>query len=403
MDGDARRAGHERWILLAGVWLVYFCFGLTTVSMAPLVRPIGDELGIGPAAMGGVLGAWPLVYIASAVPCGAILDRFGLRRALFLAALIIAASGALRALAGNHVSLFLAVAVFGLGGPLVSIGGPKLVAQWFEEGKRGLAMGIYITGPALGGVAALALTNSVMMPLFDGDWRRVLLAYAGAAFLAGLAWLAIARNATVESEPAAAGLGGQARIFLELLAVPRVRRILVMSVGIFFFNHGLNNWLPEILASRGMDAASAGFWAAIPTGVGVVAALTIPRFAVASRRLWLLLGVLTIAGIATLLLQAAPGPLLASGLVLQGIARGSMNVLAMLILMETSEVGAKRIGSAGGMFVSSDEIGGVIGPLTVGALLGLTGGFSAALGLMTVIMAALFALAVGLRRTSPAI
>ncbi len=108
----------------------------------------------------------------------ALLDRVGLRGSLALAAAIIGASGLLRALATDLPSLYLAVAVFGLGGPLVSVGAPKLISLWFAGSERGQAMGLYTTGSAAGNITALALTNSVMMPLVGGRWRAVLLAYA---------------------------------------------------------------------------------------------------------------------------------------------------------------------------------------------------------------------------------
>ena len=166
IGSSAADGGRYRWLMLFGVWLIYFGFGLTVAAMAPLVAPIRLDLGMSDGAMGAVLGAWPLVYIASAMPCGAFLDRVGAGRALFLSAAVMALSAAARGLAEGQVSLFLAVALFGLGGPLISIGAPKLVSQWFEGPDRGLAMGIYITGPALGGIAALALTKARM-----GTWE----------------------------------------------------------------------------------------------------------------------------------------------------------------------------------------------------------------------------------------
>ena len=193
-----------RWMMLLGVWLVYFCFGLTVAAMAPLVGAITADLGMSYSAMGSVLGAWPLVYIAAAMPCGALMDRIGPRRGLLLATGVIALSGALRGLADGHVSLFLAVALFGVGGPLVSVGAPKLISLWFEGKERGLAMGVYISGPALGGILALSLTNSVSMPLADGDWRAVLIGYAAVALLAGLLWLAV--NAHPASRAVEAGI-----------------------------------------------------------------------------------------------------------------------------------------------------------------------------------------------------
>ena len=35
-NGAVAEPSNYRWVLLGGVWLIYFCFGLTTASMAPL-------------------------------------------------------------------------------------------------------------------------------------------------------------------------------------------------------------------------------------------------------------------------------------------------------------------------------------------------------------------------------
>jgi len=392
-----------RWGVLAGVWMAYFCFGMTTVTLAPLVAAVGADLGLGHARMGTVLGAWQLVYIASALPCGMLLDRIGPRRALFLALAVIAASGALRAAATGHLSLFLAVAVFGLGGPMVSVGAPKLISLWFAGRERGLAMGVYITGPALGNMTALSLTNSVMMPALGGNWRAVLLSYAAVVLAAGLAWLAITAHPAyraAERRLAAEPREPQLQAFARLLRIPAVRVVLAMSVGIFFFNHGLNNWLPEILRGGGMDAAAAGFWAAVPTAVGVASSLTVPRLATPSRRLPVLLGLFVSAALATLLLQGVPGPVLAGGLVLQGVARGAMMTVAVLTLLEVPEVGSRRAGLAGGLFFSAAEVGGVLGPVSIGLLSSAAGGFGPALAVLTAVCGALIAMLVPLRRTA---
>ena len=152
-----------RWVVLGGVWLLYFSFGLTVTAMAPLVAPIREDLGLDNAQFGLIMGAWPLVYIAFAIPCGALLDRLGPGRALLIGTVVIASSGLLRGVATDQFSLFIAVAVFGIGGPIISIGAPKLVSLWFASRERGLAMGIYVTGANLGAVSGLALTNSLMM------------------------------------------------------------------------------------------------------------------------------------------------------------------------------------------------------------------------------------------------
>jgi cyanate permease len=350
--------------------------------------------------MGAILGAWQLVYIGSAVPCGAFLDRIGVRRGLVIACLLIAASGALRGIAGGFFSLFLAVGLFGFGGPLVSIGAPKLISQWFVGKERGLAMGIYVVGMSMGSVVALSLTNSVMMPFFDGDWRRVLIAYAVFVLCVTGIWLAIASHpASRERENrAAADRGkGHREVFGDLLRLRAVRIVLLMSIGIFVLNHGLNNWLPEILRSGGMSGEAAGYWASISMAAGVFGALIVPRLAIPSRRFAVMAALFVLAAVGIALLFA-DGAGLAAGLALQGFVRAPMMPIAMLVLIEARGVDIRNTGAAGGLFFAAAEIGGVGGPLALGLLSDWTGGFAAGIDLLVGVSLLLLGLLWLLRR-----
>ena len=391
-----------RWAILFGVWLIYFSFGLTVAALAPLVPKVCQDLKISYGEMGLILGAWPFVYILSALPCGIFLDRIGPRRALFLAALIMALSGFLRCFSDTYFMMIVAVSVFGLGGPLISIGAPKLIAFLFEGKNRGLAMGIYITGPGVGAVIALSITNSLLLPLFDNDWRLVINAYAFFTLISGCIWLILSSHQLgriIESQIQAEKSGPIAETFRSLASIPSVQIVLLMSIGIFFFNHGLNNWLPEIIRSKGVSFAEAGYWAAIPTTISIISALLIPRFATAERRV-LVMGLLILAaGLATTLLHTSPGFQLAFGLCLQGLARGAMMTVALLMLVEIPNVGPKRAGTAGGLFFTAAEIGGVAGPLVIGFLHDLTGDFSYSLNVLTVITFLLLGLLLALQKT----
>ena len=63
-----------QWVMLAGVWLAYFSFGVVQGGIPPLVTPVSQDLGLSRSAMGTVLGAWPFVYILVAIPAGALID-----------------------------------------------------------------------------------------------------------------------------------------------------------------------------------------------------------------------------------------------------------------------------------------------------------------------------------------
>ena len=393
--------GPYRWVVLCGVWLIYFSFGLTVAALGPLVTPITDDLNMTFSEMGTVLGAWPLVYILAALPCGFLIDRIGPRRGLLIAALIMGLSGLLRSAADTHFTLFLAVAIFGLGGPLISIGAPKVIALLFQGKNRGLAMGIYITGPGLGGVIAASTTNSVLLPFFDENWRLVMCAYGFFTLFSGLMWLLLSQNAAgeiIKNTSSETTRDSISKTFKRLATIPSVQLVLALSIGIFFINHGLNNWLPEIIRAHGLSAASAGYWASIPTAVSVLSALLLPRYATPEKRILILALLIFSSFVATLLLQIAPGPVMLTGLVLQGIARGAMMTVALLLLVEIPNVGPKRAGTAGGLFFTAAEIGGVSGPVAIGLVHDATGGFSYALITLTVITLALLALLYPLKR-----
>jgi cyanate permease len=366
-------------------------------SLAPLVPVIQADLQMSHSAMGSVMGAWQLVYIVAAIPCGMLLDRLGGRWALTLGVALVVLSGLGRAVAESYPALLLAVMLFGLGGPIISSGAPKIVTGIFQGSQRGLAMGIYMTGPTLGGILALTLTHSLLLPAFDGSWRWVLVFWSAFALAGMLAWFVIASLAGPRvpgfiEEPqtggsSAARPGGVAGI----LRAPAVQVLLLMAVGAFLFNHGLNNWLPELLRSGGLSVVEAGYWAAFPLAVGILGSLTIPRLATPERRFGIIFGLCIAAAVVSLALQYQHPLVLGVSLFLQGLVRSSLMTVLILTLVELPLIDTRQTGTASGLFFSAAEVGGVLGPLGLGFMYDLTGGFDAGLYLLAAIAAAMAA------------
>jgi cyanate permease len=349
--------------------------------------------------MGMILGAWPLAYIVAAVPCGIALDRLTPRVSFFIASVVIAASAFLRGVSQDELTMFLAIGLFGLGGPLVSIGAPKLVSLLFEGAARGTAIGIYTTAPALGAVAAVALTNSIIMPLVE-SWRFAMFIYAGLAMLVGLIWLIVASySKSFRGEV----LAEQRTLFTTstLIALLRRRDIQIfmgMSLGVFFVNHGYNNWLTEILIKKGFAPSAAGFWSAVPAAVGIVGSMAIPRLAVPRRRLVILLALYIFVAVSSLLMLLPFDVPLSIALILLGIARGSMVGVITLLLMEAPDMHSHKLGTATGLLYVAAEIGGVLGPISVGVISQTTGGFDSTLYAFSAVGIALALLCPLLRR-----
>ena len=384
--------------MLGALWMVYFSFGLAVFSMAPLVETIREDLGISKGAMGTVLGAWPLVYLVAALPSGALVDRLGLRRSLGIATVLISASALLRPAAGSFIAMFGAVALFGLGGPLVSVGAPKLISVWFDQRERALAMGVTMTAPALGGVLPLVTANSVLMPAFDQSWRATLMVYALISAAVILIWLLVAAaadrialGADRESDPAPGFSGAW-----ELIGYRAVQVMLVLALGMFFFNHSLNGWLPTVIEDRGFSSSVAGYLAGAVTALGIFGALFGPRAIPEGSRITVLAAMFALFGVAAVLLNVDGKPATFVGLAIIGVSKGLAVPIALLVMMQLPGVAQRNMGAAGGLFFTAGEAGGVTGPILFGVLSDV-GGSAAGLVLLAGVTMATALLALLLR------
>ncbi len=378
----------SNWAQLALGWLVYFSFGMVAISLVPIVTPVRDDLGISYTEMGIILGAWQAVYIGAAAPGGILIDRIGPKRALVIGAAIVALSGLVRVFADGFWVLLLAVGLFGLGGPIISSGLPKLIADWFTGAKRGLASGIYTTGSSAGAVLVLALTNSVVLPI-AGGWRGALLVYAGVAVLITLAWVAFGRDSPESITERGKPLHERAKgSYREVILQPAVLVIIAVGFAGFTANHGLRNWLPQILEADGVSPSLAGLVSAVQLLVGMAGSILVVPIASrgAGGRRRVATALLLLAGATLAAIMLTDGWLRVLVVAANGFCAAAIIPLMLNTLMETPSVGAKNMGAAAGLFFAVGEVGGMLGPVMVGVTADLTGSFVSGVLLLAAVM-----------------
>jgi len=353
-----------RWGMLFLVWLLYFSFGITSVTIAPLAIPIMNDLEISYAQMGFILGAWQLVYIFTAYPLGVFIDKLSLRNSLGIGILLIWFSLIFRGMAVDFFTLLLAVIIFGFGGPIISIGAPKVISVWFKGNERNIAAGIYTTGPSIG--AAVALGTAAPIDGLIGSWRGISLVYGVFVFLTIILWWLFSKNHYIDStrEKAVSAF----ETFKDLLSIRNVRIIMILAIASFFLNHGLNNWLPTLLQEKNISLTRAGFWSAISMLSGVIGLLIIPSIARHGYRIVILAVIFIIASSTTFALIVFTDYPLYFSLIVSSIVRAPMMPILTLMLMETKGVGSIRMGAAGGLFFTAAEIGGFSGPFIIGVI-----------------------------------
>lgn len=387
-----------RWLMLALVWFLYASFGMIHRSISPLVTPIIADLQMTYSQMGLVLGSWQLTFIAAAALAGAALDKWGIRRALFFGTVVMALSIGLRYFTTGFWTFLIVVALFGVGGPMISVGCPKTIALWFSGKDRGTAVGIYMTGPWLGGAFALAATNRLFMPLTGHSWRLTFACYGALALGVAFLWWFLAREA---ESPEDAGSYELKKVFLKLIKVRNVRILILCGLLTFAINHGFTNWLPKILETKGLSPTMAGFAASIPLLAGIPALLIIPRYVPPHYRGRFIAWMTLVLAVSSWPVAYHGGAFIYLGLVLYGMSVCTLFPLFSLILMDTPEVGSRYMGSAGGIFFSISEIGGFMGPVAVGALVDWIGSFQASIYFVSGLSLLIFALTFLLEGQNP--
>lgn len=383
-DHEPATSDRSDWRMLALSWALYFCFSFTVASLFPIVGSVREDLHLTYVQVGLILGSWQIVYLAAAIPVGTAVDRFSTRWVLFVGTLVVASSQVARSYADSFATMLAAVALLGVGGPAMSVGLPKVIANSFVGRHRPLASGVYVTGAQVGQMTALALTNVLVLQLFD-SWRVTLRVYAAIVVVVALTWAFLARGpapTTRARQPPEGMLAGMRHI----TRVPGLWIVVAIGCSGFLASHGYRTWLPEMLMAKGIDPTQAGFIAAVPALCGIAGSILLVRFASHGRRKRTAQTLLVVVGSAIVVAALASGPLVVAAVMIEGFCAAALMPLMMNTLMELPGVGAAYMGAAAGLYFSVGEIGGFAGPTLIGAVVGLTGSFTLGMSLLAIVM-----------------
>jgi len=204
-------------------WLIWFIgalsFGYAFFQrVAPSVMV--DELMAAFAVSGAVLGNLAAIYLYAyaglQIPIGAMLDRYGPRRMLSLAALIAGAGAVVFATAESVTSAYIGRLLVGIGSAVGFVGTLKLVAVWFPADRYAFVSGLTFLIAMLSG----ALGQAPLALLVDATgWRQTALGMGvGGLALAAATWLLVRdRPPGRPAEPARGGLAGVGRDLVTVL------------------------------------------------------------------------------------------------------------------------------------------------------------------------------------------
>ena len=180
-----------RWWIAALLFLISILNYIDRQSLALLIPTIQSELHMSDQQYGNVVSVFLIAYAVSYFISGWLVDKLGARLALFLFLSVWAAADMLSGLAASVLMLGVARFFLGLGEAGGYSTSPKVVSEWFPAKERGIVVGLYSMGSAIGATVAPIL---VLWVANRYSWRAALICTGVLALLVAIGWLLFYRT-----------------------------------------------------------------------------------------------------------------------------------------------------------------------------------------------------------------
>ena len=252
---------NRRWIVLAlvflGILINYIDRGNLSVAAPAMMR----DFRIPPATMGVLLSAFFWTYGLFQIPAGAIVDRFGIRRAYAVGFLVWSLASAAIALSRGAADVVGLRVLLGMAESIAPLASLAFIRSNFAGAEQGLPTSIYIagqnTGPALG-----ALIGALLLDRFG--WRMMFV-FTGLGALIWLpGWLAAVEPDASRTRPLAEEAQRKVRAARRWSGrtLLRYRAFWAMSISVFlssYYWYFVLTWVPSYLIfSRGFSTLGMG-------------------------------------------------------------------------------------------------------------------------------------------------
>ncbi|GDY30517.1 MFS transporter [Gandjariella thermophila] len=400
------RATRQAWLVWTIAVAVYLAavFHRTSLGVAGLAA--AARFGVGPAALGVFTVLQVGVYAAMQVPTGLLVDRFGPRRMLTAAALLLGSGQLLFAVAHSYPLGLVARAVVGFGDALTFVSVLRLVAAHFPAWRYPMVVSLTT---ALGAAGNLISTVPLTLALDGLGWTWTFVA-VGAATL-GYATLAGTRLRDVP-----AGVPVPAKTPVPLRAVLRQvhQAWRVPGTRLGFWVHfstmstptvlGLLWGLPYLVRAQGFSPRLASTVLGVLVigqivGNPVVGSLTGRR---PELRMPLVVGFLATAITTWAVLLGWPGGRVPAAVIVCAFALlslgGPVSAIAFALARDYNPI--HRVGTATGVANVGGFVATTVASLGVGVLLGLVDAWAPAAGFRMALLSVAAVLLVGTCRVA---
>ncbi|WP_078622268.1 MFS transporter [Streptomyces sp. NRRL S-244] len=191
---DARTAPmgtRVRWQVVVLLFLAVVVNYVDRSGLSVVLPVVKEEFHLDDSVSGLLLGAFFWTYAAFQIPCGRLVDRFGPRRVLAVAAVAWSLVTAATGLASGWVWLLASRLLLGATQAAMFPAGTSCVAYWFPRAERATASGLYDSGARVGTLLTLPLFAVLTAAV---GWRGAFVLAGAVGLVWALLWWRLFRD-----------------------------------------------------------------------------------------------------------------------------------------------------------------------------------------------------------------
>ena len=245
------------------------------VNLSAVLPEIGRDMNLDKEGQGMAMSAFFWTYTIFQIPAGMLVDRFGVRVLYLGGFLLWSVASAATTLIGGSFALLIALRLLvGTGESVVTSSSLRYIRDHFEEKRRGLAVGIYMTGTKIGPALGIYIAGHLAE---NYGWQTMFLILGAGSLLWLVPFLGLVKKNDKSAQPAAAAGGSVvASITLgQALRTPLMWGIIIGTYCYMYFVYYCITWMPTYFRERhGMSMDKMSWFSFVSFGgMAAVAAL----------------------------------------------------------------------------------------------------------------------------------
>jgi MFS family permease len=284
MKPDTQKPNAYRWAVMLAFMAVVAVNQLLWITYAPVTSDAASYYNVSTLSIGLLSMSFMIVYILVSIPASWVIDRFGIRLAVGIGAVLTGVFGLLRGIAGSNYSLALfAQIMIAVGQPFILNAITTIAARWFPPDERATASGLSSLSIYIGILAGMLVTPLLFQSF---GMSKMLMIFGILSLIPIITFFIFVKerpaNAPVSNEPEVRSLmfdglrdtfkNGN---FLLLLAI--------FFVGLGAFN-AVTTWIEDLLKPRGFNVTQAGVTGGMMIIGGIIGAVVMPTLSDKSHK-----------------------------------------------------------------------------------------------------------------------